>query len=36
MLTMTNIGKTLTAEIAAEGTKKALLMTSVGELNKNN
>ncbi|KAK8003870.1 hypothetical protein PG989_003589 [Apiospora arundinis] len=29
-------GKTLTAEIAAEGTKKALIMTSVGELNKNN
>ncbi|KAK7911263.1 hypothetical protein PG985_013744 [Apiospora marii] len=29
-------GKTLTAETAAEGTRKALIMTSVGELNKNN
>ncbi|KAI1107965.1 P-loop containing nucleoside triphosphate hydrolase protein [Jackrogersella minutella] len=28
-------GKTLTAETAAEGTKKALVSTSVGELNKN-
>lgn len=27
-------GKTLTAETAAEGTKKALVSTSVGELNK--
>ncbi|KAK8135727.1 P-loop containing nucleoside triphosphate hydrolase protein [Apiospora sp. TS-2023a] len=29
-------GKTLTAETAAEGTRKALIMTSVGELNKDN
>ncbi|KAI1082904.1 P-loop containing nucleoside triphosphate hydrolase protein [Whalleya microplaca] len=28
-------GKTLTAETAAEGTKKALIPTSIGELNKN-
>ncbi|KAK8066603.1 hypothetical protein PG997_013350 [Apiospora hydei] len=29
-------GKTLTAETAAEGTRRALVMTSVGELSKNN